>query len=292
MSGSTVTAVVEKLPASKVKEISMMLSTDENKEKNMVLVEGPDDKTFYAYYVSENDVVFNVLKGCYYMPTILALVNKDTSLRDRVIGIKDADFDRVTGKTYSQPNLFLTDTHDWETMTLTEESEHNVAIEALNRSEKGLFGKVMNDLVNFSYLRLYNQVEICEKGKEGISFEDFSVSRVYDGETACQIDVCLREVSKHNNNSRHAHYPKEADINNIKTAIPLPDLLQFSCGHDVVNGAVQRLIHLKGTSTPVGEKELSRILRTSFRKERFEQTQLYKAVASWAEIHKTVVWAA
>ena len=147
MSGSTVTAVVEKLPASKVKEISMMLSTDENKEKNMVLVEGPDDKTFYAYYVSENDVVFNVLKGCYYMPTILALVNKDTSLRDRVIGIKDADFDRVTGKTYSQPNLFLTDTHDWETMTLTEESEHNVAIEALNRSEKGLFGKVMKAVV-------------------------------------------------------------------------------------------------------------------------------------------------
>ena len=292
MKESTVTAVVEKLPASKVKEISMMLSTDENKGKNMMLVEGPDDKTFYAYYVSEGNVVFNVLKGCYYMPTILELVNKDATMRDRVIGIKDADFDRVTGKKHTIPNLFLTDTHDWETMTLTEESEHNIAIEALNRSEKGMFNKVMNDLMMYSYLKLYNQVEICEKSLAGISFEDFSLSKIYDGNSPCQTEDCLREVSSHNNNSRHAHFPKSADIDRIKASFPTPDLYQFTCGHDVINGVVRRLIHCKGSSTDVGEKEVSRILRTSFRKEIFEQTQLYKAVASWAETHKTVVWVA
>ena len=105
------TAEFEKHSASKVKEISMMLSTEENKGKNMMLVEGPDDKTFYAHYVSEEHIVFNVLKGCYYMAQILALVNKDAVLCDRVIGIKDADFDRVRGKTYPLPNMFMTDTH-------------------------------------------------------------------------------------------------------------------------------------------------------------------------------------
>lgn len=269
----------------------MMLSTEENKGKNMMLVEGPDDKTFYAHYVSEEHIVFNVLKGCYYMAQILALVNKDAVLCDRVIGIKDADFDRVRGKTYPLPNMFMTDTHDWETMTLTDESEHNIAIEALNRSEKGLFKKVMNDLVTFSYLRLYNQVEICEKNLQGISFEDFSMKRIYDGETACMVEDCLREVSKHNNNSRHAHFPKEVDLDRIKAAYPSPDLLQFTRGHDLVAGVVQRLIYCKGSSIDVGEKEVSRILRISFRKVLFEQTQLYKSVATWAKSHRTIVWA-
>ena len=292
MCRSTVLAEIEKHPASRVKEMSMMLSTEENKGKNIMLVEGPDDRTFYAHYVSEENVVISVLKGCYYMPFILTLVNKDTVLSDRVIGIKDADFDRITGKTHSLPNMFLTDTHDWETMTLTEESEHNIAIEALNRSENGLFNKVMNDLVSYSYLKLYNQVEICEKSLAGISFEDFSMKKIYDGATACKIEDCLREVSKHNNNSRHAHFPKTSDIERIKAAYPAPDLLQFTCGHDVVNGVVQRLICCKGTSTDVGEKEVARILRTSFTKEMFEQTLLYKAIKNWADAHHAIVWAA
>ena len=269
-----------------------MLSCDKNKGKNIVLVEGPDDMTFYAHYINEEHVDFNVLKGCYYMPSILSLVNKDATLSERVIGIKDADFDRITGKTHSLPNFFLTDTHDWETMTLNEESEHNITIEALCRSEKGLFNKVMNDLISYSYLKLYNQVKICEKGLAGISFKDFSISKIYDGNTACRIGDCLREVSNHNNNSRHTHFPKKTDIDMIKAAFPTPDLLQFTCGHDLVNGVVQRLICCKGSSTEVGEKEVSRILRTSFRKELFEQTLLYQAIKKWAEAHKTIVWAA
>lgn len=270
----------------------MMLSSDENKGKTVVLVEGPDDKTFYAHYVDEEHVVFDVLKGCYDMPFILTEVKTDATLSDKVIGIKDADFDRISGKTYGLPNMFLTDTHDWETMTLTEESEHNIAIEALNRSEKGLFNKVMNDLISYSYLKLYNQVEICEKCLAGISFDDFSISKIYDGNTACKIDDCLREVSNHNNNSRHSHFPKEENIDRIKLAFPTPDLLQFTCGHDLVNGVVRRLIYCKGSSTEVGEKEVSRILRTSFRKELFERTLLYQAIKKWTEAHHTIVWAA
>lgn len=284
--------VYAKLPASKVKEIHMMLSTDENKEKNLILVEGPDDKTFYAHYVNEDHIVFNVLMSCHYMSTILTMVNKDATLCKRVIGIRDADFDRITGKEYNIPNMFLTDTHDWETMTMTVDSEHNVAIEALDRSEKGLFSKVMNDLISYSYLKLYNQVEICEKSLEGISFKDFSIRKIYDGNTACKTEDCIREVRNHNNNSRHTHFPDIADVDRIKTVYPSPDLFQFTCGHDIVHGVVQRLIYCKGSSTEVGVKEVSRILRTSFRKEMFEQTNLYKAVLSWAKTNGTVVWAA
>ena len=292
MSGSTVTAVVAKLPASKVKELSMMLSTDENKDKNIMLVEGPDDRKFYARFISEVHVTFNVLKSCCYMPAILDLVNKDTTLCDRVIGIKDADFDHIIGKTYGLNNLFLSDTHDWETMALTNECERNVAIEALGHNEVGIFDKVMRDLTNYSYLKLHNQEEICEKGLDGINFRNFAIHRIYDGHTACDVEVCLREIKNHNNNAKLVHFPDKKDIDTIRKKYPTPDLLQFTCGHDIIHGVVRRLTYLKGSSPEIGDKEIARQLRTSFSIELFKKTRLYSEVLAWAVSKKTVVWAA
>lgn len=293
MSGSTVTDYESKIPGIKVTELKQLLSNDANEGKTVLLVEGSDDRTFYVRYVSEPNVVFSVLNSCYYMPDILQRTNADKNLSDRVIGIKDADFDRILGKpTTSMDNLFLTDTHDWETMTQTEECERNVSIEALGHTEAGVFCKVMDDLKNYSYLKLYNIAEICDKSKEGISFKNFNIAKVYNGNDACRVDVCLEKVKDHNNNSRLAHFPVEADIDSIKTAYPHPDLLQFTCGHDVIQAVVQRMIHLKGTSTEVGEKETARIFRATFTKEMFKATQLYKDVAQWAEAHNAVVWAA
>ena len=292
MSRSTVTDFESTKPGVKVTELKQLLSHEANEKKNVLLVEGPDDKTFYVRYVSEEDVVFSVLKGCYYMPDIISGVEKDALLADRVIGIKDADFDRILGKTYGLENLFLTDTHDWETMALTKECEHNITIEALGRTETGVFDKVMDDLRSYSYLKLYNIAEICDKGKEGISFQDFSISNVYDGNTECEVLKCVQQVKIHNNNFRHAHFPSSDDIARIKIAYPAPDLLQFTCGHDVICAVVQRMMFLKGSSTDVGEKETARILRTTFTKEMFRETKLYKDIAEWASSHHAVVWAA
>lgn len=292
MSNSTVTDFESTIPGVKITELKQLISTEANDGKTVLLVEGPDDKTFYVRYVSEPHVVFDVLKGCYYMPDIIRGVENDAILTDRVIGIKDADFDRILGNSYDLNNLFLTDTHDWETMTLTEECERNVTIEALGRTESGVFEKVMKDLKNYSYLKLYNITEIYEKGKEGISFQDFSISNVYCGNEECKVEKCLEKVKAHNNNFRHAHFPCEEDIEHFKKSFPNPDLFQFTCGHDLIQGIVQLMIHINGTSVGVGDKETSRILRTSFTKDMFQATQLYQDIVNWSATHHTVVWAA
>ena len=292
MSGSTVTDFESTMPGVKVTEIKQLLSHEANEGKTVLLVEGQDDKTFYVHYVSESHVVFFVLNTCQYMPEIIKSVKDDAFLFDRVIGIRDADFDRILGKSINVENLFLTDTHDWETMTLTEECERNVTIEALGRTETGVFSKVLSDLKNYSYLKLYNMAEICDKGKEGIRFRDFSISNVYDGKEECKIDKCIEKVKLHHNNKRLAYFPCEADIESIKTAYPNPDLLQFTSGHDVIQAVVQYMICLKGAGTEVGVKETARIFRTSFTKEKFQTTRLYKEIAEWSSLHHTIVWAA
>lgn len=292
MGVSTVTDFDSTILGVKVTELKQLLSHNANEGKTIMLVEGADDRTFYVRYISERHVVISVLNNCHYMPDILRRVKSDRILAERVIGIKDADFDRILGKDYHLDNLFLTDTHDWETMAQTEESERNVTIESLGRTETGVFKKVMNDLKNYSYIKLYNIEEICDKGKEGISFRDFSISKIYNGKDECSVDKCLEKVKNHQNNARLPHFPDEQEIARVKTAHPNLDPLQFTCGHDVIQGVVQRMIHLKGKSTEVGIKETARIFRTTFSVDMFKATQLYRDIASWSFAHHAVVWAA
>lgn len=292
MAGNTVTAGVANIPGSKVAEMRMMLSTDANKDKRMVLVEGADDRKFYARFVSDKHVVINVLEGCFYMPDIIILSNQSMALTNRVIGIKDADFDNIIGNHHVLNNLFTTDTHDWETMVMTNECENNVALEALDRTEEGLFDQVMKDLTNYSYIKLYNAIEVCAKGLDGILFKGFTLSNVYDGSSACQIDVALKAVKKHGNNSRLPHFPKEEDITQFKKSFQKLDYRQLTCGHDVIHGVVRRLTHLRGCSPTIGYCDIEMLFRSSCTKELFRSTNLYHQVEAWSQAHSTIIWAA
>lgn len=292
MAVSTVTASVADLPGAKVSELRMMLSTDANKDKRILLVEGLDDRKFYAHFVSHNHVVMNVLEGCYYMPQILTMTESLETLKDKVIGIKDADFDHIIGTKSTVSNLFVTDTHDWETMVMTEECENNVAIEALDRQETGLFIQVMNDLIDYSYVKLYNAVEVCGKNLDGIRFKGFTISTVYDGTNPCRKDVSLRELKNYGNNTSLGHFPTESDIDNLKLQFPSTNLYQLSCGHDVIHGVVCKLTHLKGCSPKIGYDAIEMLLRNSCTMDFFKTTQLYQTVANWAQERGAVIWAA
>ena len=292
MAENTVTAGVANIPGSKVAEMRMILSTDANKGKRMVLVEGADDRKFYTRFVSDRHIVINVLEGCFYMPDILTLSSHSTALKDRVIGIKDADFDHITGKQHRLDNMFTTDTHDWETMVMTNECENNVAIEALDRTEKGLFEQVMKDLTDYSYIKLYNTVEVCGKGLDGILFKGFSLSNIYDGSSPCRIDVTLNAVKGHGNNARLTHFPKEEDIAQIKHTFQGLDYRQLTCGHDIIHGVVCRLSHLRGCSSTIGYSDIEMLFRSSCTKDFFRMTNLYRQVESWSQAHNAVVWAA
>lgn len=292
MNGNTVIAGVAKIPGSKVAEIRMMLSTDANKEKRMLLVEGADDRKFYAHFVSNSHVLIDVLDGCFLMPDILNLSNQSTVLKNKVVGIKDADFDHIIGKKSELDNLFVTDTHDWETMVMTTECENNVAIEALGRIENGLFEQVMQDLTNYSYIKLYNAVEVCNKGLDGLLFKGLKLSNFYDGSSPCRIDVALNAVRNHGNNARLTHFPKEENIANIKQTFSGIDNRQLTCGHDVIHGVVCRLAQLRGSSPTIGYSDIEMLFRTSCAKDFFSNTNLYRQVDAWARSHNTVVWAA
>lgn len=258
-----------------------------------MLVEGEDDKKFYEHFINDSYIVVNVLNGCYHMPQILDLVNKVKILTDRVIGIKDADFDNIVKKRYpSIDNLFVTDTHDWETMAMTQECENNILVEALDTKGIDLFNQVMNNLTNYSFIKLYNFTEICEKELDGILFKGFTLSKIYDGTNSCDIETCLNAVKNYGNNSRLGHFPLAHDIECFKQHYHHLNPRQLTCGHDIIHGIVCKLNSCLGKSPKIGYHIIEMLFRSSYTLDCFKTTLLYQSISTWAQEHKTIVWVA
>lgn len=277
---------------SKVVELELLLKNEANSGKCILVLEGPDDQLFYAKYVDNKNVIFSIAKGCYYMPELLSQSQQNTVLKDCVIGIKDADFDHVLGKEYGLDNLFLTDTHDWETMTMTEDGEIAVACEALGKTEEGLFLRVMSDIAIYSYIRLYNLVEICEKSLDGILFRDFSFPQIYDGNNLSELSTCIECLKRHGNNASLSFFPSVESVREFVERCPKYDLYQISCGHDIIHGIICRLSFILGHSPEIGHRDIPRILRAAYTKQRFMATRLFVSIETWAKGHGKIVWAA
>ena len=227
------------------------------------------------------------------MPVILQMTSLDNTLKDRVIGIKDADFDHITGKVYDLECLFITDTHDWETMVMTESCECRVALECLDRKEKGLFTQVMQHLEYYSYTKLFNEIEVLgKKDRDGILFRGLSLSKFYDGENACGLKECLEAIKSHGNNSALPYFPTEQEISDLKVLYPRLDLYQLTCGHDVIHGLVCRFKKITGRNPEQGKREIALLFRLSYNLDFFKTTQLYQNVKRWGASHSVQAWVA
>lgn len=292
MSKSTVLDSTANTPASKVAELSLLLSNDANKDKCVLLVEGPDDRKFYSFYTDDKHVVLDVQEGCGLIPSILSLLATGSPYKDRIIGIKDADFDHIKGVVNSLDTLFVTDTHDWETMTMTEDCEAKVSIEVIDEKYDHVFDIVMSDISNYSYLKLFNDVEICGKGLDGIRFKGFPISRIYDGLNPCSIESCLQEVKNYGNNVSLNHFPQPIDITAFKQKYSQVELIQITCGHDIIHSLVCKFASILRKQPKDGYTTIEKLFRISYSKQYFEQTSLFQKIKMWSEANNRIIWAA
>lgn len=288
---NTVLGAYNALPNSKISELEMLILSPVNQNKCILLVEGPDDKIFYGFFVNNSHVLFNIMSGCYNMSEILNLANQSQVLKNKIIAIKDADFDHLNGITYNIPNLFLTDTHDWETLVMTKDCEKKILMECkVDELIEEIFHKVMIDLLNYSFLKFYNINKVCAANMEGILFKGLKISKFYDGDSQTEIDPCLQAVRKHGNNYKLPHFPKQEEINTFKNEWKQINLEQISCGHDILHGIVCRLSYLLNKNSCIGYSDLERICRCAYTLDDFKKTHLYKSVLLWSQNNGKEIW--
>ena len=203
-----------------------------------------------------------------------------------VVAIIDADFWRLEGLDPTSPNLFITDTHDLETMLL-----ESPALDKL-LDEFGSAQKITDFAANnnmdvrqallvaarpIGYLRWVSQ-----RGDFSLKFEGIVFSRFIDHDTLhIDISELIREVK--NKSRRH-----DLDDNDLRNKIDeLTDskhsAWDICCGHDLVYILSFGLRRILGSndSNEVEPETLERFLRTGYESAYFLSTRLYQALREW-----------
>jgi Protein of unknown function (DUF4435) len=249
-----------------------------------LLVEGSSDKAFYECFVNKLICQIVVISG---KPSskerviaVLDILEKSNFMG--VLGIVDADFDRLESVSHNSPNLLLTDTHDLETMLVNSPALDKVVREFGSEDKISKFGMdVRTALVEagmlIGYLRWISQCDRLNLTFNGIKFSKFI------NEQSLQIDEVkmIQEVKNKSQSSSLGNIDIKQRLTKQKN--DNHDRLQVCCGHDLVEILSLGLRKAIGTMKPseIESDSLERSLRLAYEEVYFRQTQLYSNIRQW-----------
>ena len=131
-----------------------------------LLVEGSSDKVFYQRFIDKQQCKIVVVSGKpsskYRVIKILEIL--DGSNFAGVLGIVDADCDRLNNIVHKSPNLLSTDTHDLETTLIKSQALDKVLFEFGSEAKIAKFGRDIRQTLTdagiaVGYLRWISQVD-------------------------------------------------------------------------------------------------------------------------------------
>jgi hypothetical protein len=252
-----------------------------------VIVEGDTDQRFFNRFVGENLCQVVSAYNKENAIDILEILNNDRF--DGVLAIVDADFWRIDGIECSRANLFLTDTHDLETMIL-----HSPALEKL-MSEFGSVDKI-DDLIKkrgknvrqvlldagipIGYLRW-----ISNKENFYLKFENLDFRKFIDEKTLV-INITNLIATVQNISDR-----RDLSREDIKNSIDQKlidnncDPWEVCCGHDltsILSFGLRRAFGSHYTKV-VSSDLIEKSLRLAYEEGYFLLTNLYKSLKAWEE---------
>ncbi len=269
--------------------ISMLRSSHKGP---IIVVEGVTDCRLYGKFVDKDDV------------KVISAFSKDNVRRavtevwgrrmDRkVIGILDADIDRLCGKTYNPP-IFLSDKRDLETMIMSTGALEDVLTEyadpELLDSFEDRYGEVRDVLARSTYpigLLMF----ISSRERMGLNFKNIDHSYFINRKTlAIDIRKMIDEVFSQSIN-KGIGKKELADMISEEEEV-LNDPWIAVRGHDAVAVLVIGLSETFGSYNSKGIKsgQLSGSLRLAFGNDYFKETDLFKDTSAWAEKNNFTLW--
>lgn len=254
----------EEVTDAKVADVKSLFDTHVNDGKVIVVVEGSDDKEVYQKLIDANAVCFYVDSNCEKHFVILDALNGRYG--ERLLAIKDADFDRLEGTANPYPNMVLTDTHDMEGMIVAECLTRLQGEDAL-RCQDIKLSEVYAELEDISYLRWFNHAN-----HYGINFSDSALDLDIDA----YFDACM---SKTNN----IVSVTLADMYTFKKAHPGVSEKDLCNGHDILER-----IYVRAKAANVAnyaKKPFFRRLRRAYPKDKFVNTNLFHAIKVWETLN-------
>ena len=242
-----------------------------------LLVEGSTDKLFYSNLVNEKQcrIVVTIAGSSRKKRAIEVLTVLEKSDFPGILAIVDADFDHLESIVYTNQNLFLTDTHDSETMMLRSSALERVLAEygsedkisALPQDVRTL---LLNAGMSIGYLRWTSQ-----KDGLNLTFEGIKFSKFLDEKSLILDEIKLIQTVK--DKSQNWDLKSDRLIQQIASQY---DPWQVCCGHDLVKILSIGLQRVLGTVRKEPE-DLETSLRLTYRPQDFLETQLCQNLKEW-----------
>ncbi|HNR68198.1 MAG TPA: DUF4435 domain-containing protein [bacterium] len=248
-----------------------------------LIVEGPDDARMFKNFVIEENCKIEIAFGKNNATEALKLLAATDF--DQVLAIVDRDYDTVLGNLQQTEHLFLTDTHDLETLIVKSHAFNKLVAEYMDEErlrefEKRRHKELRQILLDSAYfIGLVRCVSI--KHRLNISFKDIELNRVLDRETL-QIDktAFLRQVVKNSNVVEVKFEDLQEKIEHLHQEKHDPWII--ARGHDLVevlHNALQLVGYRRSQRLSISMLESS--LRLSYSFDAFKQTVLYRNIKEW-----------
>jgi hypothetical protein len=257
----------------KLTELRLDMSHPKNEGRVFILVEGDSDVRFYRKFFRQNTCKMEEVPGGKgQVEAILKELNKTFRL---ILGIRDADFLHLEGKSSPLSNLFLTDYHDLEIQLFNSDAALNAVIHEFVPMEKqeknaNLKAKCFNALQFLSYLRWYNELNNGE-----LKFKGLNLGDIFDVKHFTINTIALLGKIQHLS-------PKVA-VNNDAVSVEIEAIksdnhhvLQLTNGHDLMK--IMAVYLSSFNKKGISDKDVETLLRIAFPLEDFKNTQLYKTL--------------
>lgn len=258
----------------------------------IIVVEGVTDCRLYSKFIDKSEVK---VISAYSKDNVRRSVTEVWGRRNdrKVIGILDADIDRLCGKTYNPP-IFLTDKRDLETMIMSTGALEDVLTEyadpQLLETFEENYGSVRDVLARSTYpigLLMF----ISSRERMGLNFKNIDHSFFINRKTlAIDIRKMIDEVFSQSVN-KGIGKKELADMISEEEEV-LNDPWIAVRGHDAVAVLAIGLNETFGSYNSKGIKsgQLSGSLRLAFGNDYFEDTDLFRDTSAWANKHNFVIW--
>ena len=181
----------------------MMLATAF--DGTIAVVEGVTDRRLYGKFFDKDRVEVIIAHSKSNVRNTIRETFKERKFR-RVVGIIDADLDRLTGKAHNAP-LFLTDTRDSEGMMLNSKAFDDILDEYGDRDRMDRFtdshGSIKKAIMSAAYpigLLMY----LSETKGLGFSFKELDYEYFIDRKTLkCDVKRMIENIMSRSRAARH-----------------------------------------------------------------------------------------
>ena len=245
-----------------------------------LVVEGRDDRLFMEGFTSSAACRIMVVQGKQNVCEVIRIL--DESNFDGVLGLVDADFDRVESIPSRGPNILMPEYHDLETMLLCSPALDRILIEFGSQKKLETFGEdVLDGLISRAlppgYLRLYSMRNELSLTFDGLNYSAWIDRASFHVHTTRLINEVKNRSQRQNLSS-----------NTLETAIRQLETAGFH-PREVCNGADLIEILSIGLRSKLGNNSpsevradiLRRSLRLTYTKQDFTMSTLGRDIRVW-----------